>query len=209
MQGSYNKNEIEKEEAYERLFNIKTKKTGNNEENLRMTDYIYGPTEYTFLDDYFRKNPFGESDHLMDFGCGKGRVLIMAAHLLCPRVTGCEINECLYEILLNNIAEYKKVSNSQTIFTTYNQDVREIEIPHSTNIFFFNNPFHLKIYIHTFQKIIESLKKNNRTIKIVQYLPYEYTLKYLDSLNCFKQIELCLDNTPGENYYAVYSNVES
>lgn len=118
----------------------------------------YVPTSYNFLEKIFSYFPFDLQDHIIDFGCGKGRMLFMAAHNSCKYVTGYEINEIRYEILINNIKKYQ-------------------------NRFFFFSPFHLKIYMKVFNNLLSSIKNNPRNISVYLYKPYKNIIEYLDSID--------------------------
>ena len=79
----------------------------------------YEPTSYYFLEKIFTAFPFKEKDHLVDFGCGKGRVLFMAAYNGCRHVTGYEVNEERYNILKKNVEGYQSRFGKETIFDIY------------------------------------------------------------------------------------------
>lgn len=72
--------------------------TKNTDNNL----YNYLPTTYAFLEELFTKYPLNLNDYFVDIGCGKGRALIMAALFGCKHLCGIEINEKVYEELMNN-----------------------------------------------------------------------------------------------------------
>jgi len=100
---------------FNNITNINDKFLGINteiEENDSYFDrkifYRYEPTNYLSLENLFMKYPFDVNDHLVDFGCGKGRVLIMAAYYSCKYLTGYELALDRYEILIKNIKNFKK-----------------------------------------------------------------------------------------------------
>jgi len=119
----------------------------------------YVPASYFFLEQIFTIFPFEEHDNLVDFGCGKGRVLFMAANKLCKHVTGYEINEKTYNLLEKNVANYRNKFGEETSFNLYKEDAQYVKISEAANKFFFFNPFHLKIYIKVINLLIASLKK--------------------------------------------------
>ena len=94
---------------YDNFLNIST---GIEEEdvssnNERKLFFNYEPTSYHFLEKLFTLIPFEETDHLIDFGCGSGRVLFMAAQKQCKKVTGYEINDERYKMLVKNVEGYQ------------------------------------------------------------------------------------------------------
>lgn len=144
----------------------------------------YVPTSYQFLETLFDKIPFEEGDHLVDFGCGKGRVLFMAALNSCKQVTGYEIDEELCEILDENINNFQQKFGKGTIFNI-RRDVLKMESDEirDANKFFFFHPFHLKILIPVIKKILKSIEDNPRQISIYFFRPYKSIVGYMDSLN--------------------------
>ena len=56
-----------------------------------------------FLEQLLNKYPFEGNDHLADFWCGKGQVLVYAAYHKCKYITGYELDEERYDVAINNI----------------------------------------------------------------------------------------------------------
>ena len=169
---------------YEKKYNIDTFPTPNIK-NERVVNFSYEPTPYSFLEYLFLKYPFSSDDHFVDFGCGKGRTLIMASEYSCAYVTGYEINNDIFIILNNNIMNYKKTSQASSKIILVNQDVSTISIDDTMNKFYFANPFHLKIYIKVIHSILESLKRKPREIYLFLYMPNKSTLEYLKRIPLF------------------------
>jgi len=71
--------------------------------NNRIANYDYEPSPYSELIKVFTEFPFANNNHLLDYGCGKSRVLITAALFDCARVTGVEINRDMYRIAESSI----------------------------------------------------------------------------------------------------------
>ena len=84
-----------KENFYEEKYKIDTL-TAESVRNERVINFTYQPTSYSFLEYLFSKYPFTSCDHFVDFGCGKGRTLLMAAEYFCPLITGYEINNDIF-----------------------------------------------------------------------------------------------------------------
>ena len=63
-----------KENYYEKLLNINTK--GNeNWDKTSAHNHPYEPTLYEALDVLFENYDLDKKDHIVDFGCGKGRLI--------------------------------------------------------------------------------------------------------------------------------------
>lgn len=118
-------------------------------------NFEYAPTSYSFLEYFFKKYPFSNNDYLIDFGCGKGRVIIMAAEHHCPTFTGIEIDPIRYNDLAENIRNFKFSTNNKSVFNTLNSDAKIMVIKDTVNNFFFFIPFHSKIYINIITSIFK------------------------------------------------------
>jgi tRNA A58 N-methylase Trm61 len=178
--------------------------------NTRKIFYDYEPTSYAVLEEIFRKYPFDNGDHMIDFGSGKGRVLIMAAYYFCINLTGYELDSRRYNITLDNIQKFQQKFNVNSNFIILNENVENINIANTTNKFFFFNPFHLKIYMKTINAIRNSLLQNERSVQFYFCHPIENAVKYMESIKEFKKIDFkeCEFNAGNNHYfeYIVFSN---
>ncbi len=177
-----------KEIFYEGKYKIDTLPS-ENVKNERAINFSYQPTPYSFLEYLFSKYPFISCDHFVDFGCGKGRTLLMASEYSCPLITGYEINDDIFYTLSRNIDSYKKISNTSSKFTLINDDAAKVILEDTTNKFNFFNPFHLKIYIKVINSITESLKRNPRKVYLFLYMPHRSTLEYIERITAFHILE--------------------
>ena len=199
------------EEGYENSLGIDTFPKDDDAKNNSKINYNYGVTSYAVLNDFFRTHPFSKDDHLVDFGCGKGRVLVMAAYYGCPQITGYEINKDIFDVLIENIKIYKNKFNAKNIFNPINIDATYANIDITTNKFFFFNPFHLKLIIKTVNKILSSLNEKMRPIEIIFYYPENSTLKYFDTIEIFKKMEVLHKNhkkAENDHCYVIYRNIQ-
>ena len=207
------------EKLYDSFFDIITHKDIDDETSEGEHDNIYEVTSYFLLERLFQTFPFREGDHLVDFGCGKGRVLFMASHYSCANVSGYENNKERFDILQNNIKQYQQKYGDKTIFDVHHLDVRSAVIDDRANKFFFFEPFHLVIFRQVVENILESLKRKQRDITIFLYLPHRDTLEYFDSLPMFNR-EIHADsilyyqgdeilNMPQFAFYSNYSMADS
>ena len=177
-----------KEAFYEEKYKIDTRPS-ENIKNERTINFPYEPTPYTFLEYLFSKYPFVSGDHFVDFGCGKGRALLMASEYFCPLITGYEINNDTFCILEKNIDSYKKTSKTSSEFILINEDASKVDIEDTMNKFNFYNPFHLKVYIKVINSIIESLKRKQRKVYIFLFMPHRTTLQYIEQATKFHLLE--------------------
>lgn len=126
-------------------FNIKTVCEDNDSHYDRKILSDYEATNYLSIEEIFKKYPFDKNDHLVDFGCGKGRIIIMAAYYSCKYITGYELDTDRYLLLLENIKNFQAKFQIDSFFSMFNVNVEKIEIDDTMNKFFFFNPFHLNI----------------------------------------------------------------
>lgn len=68
----------------------------------------YEPTPYEHLEQLFREFPLRETDYVVDFGCGKGRLNFYIHYVFQSTVKGVEINEDFYYQALLNLEQYAK-----------------------------------------------------------------------------------------------------
>jgi SAM-dependent methyltransferase len=85
---------------------------------------------------------------LVDFGCGKGRVLIMAKEMGFRKVVGVEFSRKLYDTCLENL---KKTRSQAQVFC---MDAVDFPISADIRIFYFCNPFEYCIT----EKVLKNIK---------------------------------------------------
>jgi Predicted RNA methylase len=175
------------DDVFDEYLGIETKACESDALPKRNIYFEYQPTQYSTLEELFTKYSFDVEDHLVDFGCGKGRILIMAAYYSCKYITGYEIDTERYNNLCKNITSFKNIFNSDSLFFTHNVNVENITIEDNANKFFFFNPFNLKIYIKVLNAIQASLLRKKRNIYLFLHFPSNNVLKYIDSLNIYKK----------------------
>ena len=201
------------ESVYDSFLNVSTQIEEGDEKVVRGIYNAYEATSYFFLERLFQVFPFAENDHMIDFGCGKGRVLFMASQYACKHITGYEINEKRFSILEQNIRQYREKHKTASVFDVYNESAQSAAIDDSANKFFFFEPFHLSIYAKVLKNIKDSLKRRQRDISIILYLPQDSTMNYIDTIPGFhKEIYVDTKLYYQKNmlltmpYYAFYCN---
>lgn len=70
--------------------------------------YPYEPTSYPVLDRLIESRYIGKEDRMLDYGCGKGRVLIYLNHKIGCRAVGVELMDGFYGEALKNVDSYLK-----------------------------------------------------------------------------------------------------
>jgi uncharacterized membrane protein YbhN (UPF0104 family) len=84
---------------------------------------------------------------LIDFGSGKGRVLLAALHFEIGRVIGVEFDPQLCSIARSNLSRYagRKTIGKTLSWEVVHGDVLDFRIPEEANLFFLYNPFHGRV----------------------------------------------------------------
>lgn len=170
---------------YEKLFNIKT--TGEQQGFYESHHYNrYEATSYTALETLFKEYPIKNTDTIVDFGCGKGRLAFYANYFFGSTVTGIEMNSNYFDTCINNKKTYSKNSNKNKDKINFiNIFAEEYKISNFDNKFYFFNPFSLQIFIKVLNNILISIENNPRSIDLILYYPSDEYIDYLDNYTAF------------------------
>ena len=164
--------EIKGEKKYQidtiRIDNLQHQKIKSN--NLKHAS-IYQATNYFIIEKAFEFLRNDNANHyIVDFGCGRGRVLVVAAFYGFKKITGIDFGESLCREAELNIEKIKPLF-PQTNFEIICDDAVNYSIENDTNVFFFFNPFDEIVMLQIVKNILSSLKKNARKIYIVYINP--------------------------------------
>lgn len=131
---------------------------------------IYMPASYDLLEEIFEKIKSKEQQHFLDIGCGKGRVLSVAAHHGFNKVTGIDFSkEFCNEAEKNLAVTRQKIPDLQ--YKIINNDAFYFEIPTDVDCIFMFNPFDEIIMSGVAENILESFEINPRTITLIYANP--------------------------------------
>ncbi|MDB6123749.1 MAG: hypothetical protein JWQ71_2742 [Pedosphaera sp.] len=108
---------------------------------------------------------------LLDLGCGKGRVLFVAAPFGFKAVKGVEFAHELCTIARKNIASFQAKSKARPEFHIVEADVTDYPIGKEENVFFMFNPFDETILEKVLCNISTSLQAHPRPIWIIYHHP--------------------------------------
>lgn len=170
-------------------------------ENQKMEDFLgIESTEIVYNnrynDDYFRYEPTSYSglicafdemdevmsryDRLVDFGCGKGRVLFYVNQRFRCEVCGIEVDENLYENALDNRAYFNtRFRDSYERIEIINGKAEEYEIKREDTVFYFFNPFEINIFEQVMGHVMDSVQAFPRHIFVMMYYPKEEYREYM------------------------------
>ncbi len=107
----------------------------------------------------------------VDFGCGKGRVLLAAAQLGFKRVEGVEFAAELCSIAERNIAAFQSRRRTTTLFRVVQSDAAAYVVPDDADYFYFFNPFGEPVMRETLANIVKSLERRPRRATLIYCNP--------------------------------------
>jgi SAM-dependent methyltransferase len=150
-----------------RRFGIESsKRHGLDEFGINHSEFVdYQPMSYLdisrLLDKVLQPNLEGT---FIDFGCGKGRVVCMAAMRSYRRVIGVEVSAKLATVARNNVARVEgRLRCPAEIVTT---DATVFDVPDDANVFLFNNPFRGAVFGKVLENIRVSVERRPRRAAI-------------------------------------------
>jgi SAM-dependent methyltransferase len=154
---------------YEWCFGITT--AGRIElEDLGVTNPFachYYPTDYPSIFATFRRLPIRPlEDVFLDYGCGKGRVLVVAGTFPFRRVIGVELAAELSSIAVENLrrAHSKLTCRNVEVITG---DAATYRVPADVTVIFFYNPFMGAALAGALEAIRASLEASPRRLRII------------------------------------------
>ena len=140
---------------------------GNNLEHAE----LYQGANYYLLEKVFdHLQSIEANQNILDFGCGKGRVLAVAAYYGFRKITGVEFARELCEVARKNIIPVQQKFPDK-IFNVIHANAVDYKIEPDTNVFFFFNPFDEVVMLAVVKNILASLKQNPREAYVVYINP--------------------------------------
>jgi SAM-dependent methyltransferase len=132
----------------------------------------YEPTGWVDLQRIFRALKPRPGDVFLDYGCGKGRVLVMAARRSFSRVIGVEIAPELCEVARRNLESDRSRRRCGPV-EVIAADVTEWEVPDDVTVAFMHNPFRGQVFEQAVAALLSSLDRNPRRIRVIYRIPME------------------------------------
>jgi SAM-dependent methyltransferase len=161
----------------------------------------YEVTRARALTRLLRKLDLPQSGVFVDIGCGKGRVLMIAAEYGFSRVVGLEYSHDLCETARRNLSAFqrsiKRTLNVQIVET----DVVDYEIRPDENVFFMFNPFDSEILELILGKVEQSVAAHPRDVWLI-YLYPEFR-RTIDASDAFEETGR---HVWGDCEFVVYEN---
>ena len=147
------------------------------------------PAEFTFV----------------DYGCGKGRVLLVASELPFTKVVGVEISKALSDIARANVSKFSSPAQRCTDIEVACVDAREYRLPLTDTVFYLYNPFNTDILASVLTNLEQSLKDSPRRVYIVYLGAFPKVIRAFAEYRFLRARRLvqCLND---EYSWALFSN---
>lgn len=135
-------------------------------------------------------------DVFFDYGCGKGRALVTAATYPFKKVLGVELSLSLADIARNNLKKARNLRCKQIEVIT--ADATHYQLPDDVTIVLMYAPFVGEVLTQVIAKIMQSLERQPRALKILYKYPDWAKDPYENLENFSLQQELILYSEAGE-----------
>lgn len=130
----------------------------------------YEPTSYHELRVLLRRLDLpGRGGSFVDFGCGKGRVLLLATEHEFDRVVGVEFSSQLAAVARANARRY--CGSSAPRVEILNEDAARYGFRDDETVLFFFNPFRDAVMRQVLDNLYESLRRRSRQVWIIYSNP--------------------------------------
>lgn len=104
---------------------------------------------------------------LVDFGSGKGKVLLLAAEHGFPKVVGVEYAPGLHAVATENIGNFRRSSTCRSEIVAVNADARRCELPQDPLVMLMFNPFGAETARAVVERIEDDYRHNPREMYLL------------------------------------------
>lgn len=103
----------------------------------------------------------------VDYGAGRGRVLLMASHYPFEKIIGAEVAEELHRDCMLNIAQYPRSLMKCRNIDCEHMSALRLDIPNQDTVFFFHNPFNDEMMARVMDQVVKSYRQNTRRFYVI------------------------------------------
>ncbi len=133
----------------------------------------YKPAGLTRLRRVLPPREVSADDVFVDFGSGKGRVVLQAAlHYSFRRVYGVELSDRLHQVAERNVAAVRDRLRCPDVRLVHS-DVLNFDVPDDVTVAFFYNPFVGDLFEAVVARLVQSVDRCPRPLRIVYGNPTE------------------------------------
>ena len=170
---------------------VEPERLGIDDADVRSSAIRYLPSPVSVTDwilDRVEVDP--ASATFVDLGCGKGRVLLVAARRPFRRVVGVEISSELAGIARRNVEQYRPPPPLRSEIEVINADVTTVDLPATELLVHLYHPFETSIFAEVLQRLEDSLAGTPRRVTIA-YLAYSAAVgSVVETLDGFPWLHL-------------------
>jgi len=174
------------ERTWDQYLRIQT--AGRDDTRSDQYRYPYEPTPYAVLERLADSGLIRESDTLLDYGCGKGRVGFFLSHRTKAKTIGIEYDERIFAAAQDNRNTAVSAANTELILLR----AEEYAVPPDVSRCYFFNPFSVEILRKVMARIIASYYEAPRELFLFFYYPsdeYIACLMAVEELEFYDEIE--------------------
>lgn len=138
----------------------------------------------------------------IDYGSGRGKALILAAHFHFKRIVGVEISSALHIAAVENIGKMRSGMIQCLAISSVCEDAANFVLPDEPLVIYLFHPFNRTVMIEVLERIESSLQASKRMIKIIYAHPINSDLYSDEDLSellrasSLREVELGI-KTPG------------
>jgi tRNA G46 methylase TrmB len=141
---------------------------GIAQQDLERGNGLYRPvSEELFQEAMSLLNIDPSEFHFIDYGSGKGKVLLMASHLPFRNVIGIEFSPVLHEAAVANLRTFQSTDRRCHEINTMCGDAIEYCPPAGSLVCFFFNPFSPEVWVKVLEKLQSSWEAEPRPLYVV------------------------------------------
>jgi len=140
---------------------------------LKLTQTVhasrYSVTSLLALRDLFSALNINSDNILLDVGCGKGLVLLVALEFNFKEIRGFDHSQFLCDIAINNCLKYQKKLGTNTTVKINGVSAIDYQFQDDENILYLYNPFDDYISEKFLETVESSLNRNKRKMLIITH----------------------------------------
>lgn len=142
----------------------------------------YEPTPYEVLEELFSYYTPEQTDVIVDYGSGLGRLNFYIENRFSLESTGVELSKIYYRRAQINKKNYS--GNKDNISFVHCAAEDYVVSPRET-VFYFFNPFSVDVFRRVINQILLSWQEFPRTVTLILYYPEDDTIFYLENHTSF------------------------
>jgi hypothetical protein len=145
-----------------------------NEVNAAQPNRVwYAPSEWVPIWRSLKRLGISSDDVCLDYGSGLGRVLVVARRLPFRRVIGIEVSSVLAEQARENLRRQRRRVRSRSA-EIIEADASAWKVPDDVTVVYMYCPFTGPIFASAIDRMIESVDRRPRRLRLVYNNPYEH-----------------------------------